>query len=165
MPGPFPLESPGFQWLIMCQLLPGLKHHNSRRSAQAKPTFCSVLPSMAPQWGLQGRQCQEKGTDTHSGPKVMAAGRFQGDSITRSSQTMIKSRQRWNFYFFLVLKWLSFNKDTRNKHISISPLKVVSFSSSFLPKASSRQLASQEQHKIILLERATPKHSFKSLPR
>lgn len=103
-----------------------------------------------------------------TGPKVMAAGTFQGASITSDLSDNDKIQIKMNYvfgFFLLVLKWLSSNKDMRNKYISISPLKVVSFSSSFLPKASSRQLASQEQHKIILLEKATPKHSFKSLTR
>lgn len=106
VPGPFPLESPGFQWLIMCQLLPGQKHY---KEINTKPAFCSVLPSMAPQWGLQGRQCQEKGTDTHLGTSVYG-NRPQSDGCRHISGGFynLRSLRQWQnpdkdelcFWFF-----------------------------------------------------------------
>lgn len=64
----------------------------------------------------------------------------------------------------LALKCLSSNKNMRNKHIKISPLKVVSCSSFSLPEASPRKLASQDQQKTILLKRATPEHFSNVFP-
>lgn len=133
VPGPLPLESPGSQWLIMpgaarpkaaqCKeisadnaniLLSDAIHGTSVRIAgKAMPGKGHWLPlrhecvlKQAPQWWLQAY--------------------FRGLLLAQSSQRMTKSRQRWKI-FFCVLKWLSSNKNIRNKYISITPFKVVSW--------------------------------------
>lgn len=66
----------------------------------------------------------------------MAEGTIQGASITPELSENDKTQTQVEKTFLLVLKLLSSNKDTRNKCFKISPLEIVSFSSSFLPKAS-----------------------------
>lgn len=81
----FSLEYIGSQWLLICQLLPGLKYHNARKPAQIKPTCCLVFPLMALQQGLQGKAMQENRAlipaktqaCIEPGPKVMAEADFR----------------------------------------------------------------------------------------
>lgn len=159
----FYLEYIGSQWLLICRLLPGLKYHIARKPAQIKPTCCLVFPLMALQQGLQGKAMQENRALIPAKTQACIRTRPQSDgwgqisgcfyNLTALIENDVKSP--WGEKkkkMLLALKCLSSNKNMRNKHIKISPLKVVSCSSFSLPEASPRKLASQDQHKTILLK-------------
>lgn len=138
----------GPSWLPMANNVPGLKHHSTRICKEYKEISTNKHSAQCCHAWHLSEDCREGNareralTPTQArvcietDPEVMAAGTFQGGFYNlralREWQNLDKRGKK--FFFLLVLKWLTSNKDTRNKYISINPLKVVSFSSSLLPK-------------------------------
>lgn len=125
---------------------------------------------MALQQGLQGKARQENRplaaakaqAVLKQAPKWWLRAYFRVFVYDRECQNPPEKNKNQNM--LLTLKCLSSSKDTRNKYIKISPLRVVSYSSSSLTKVSPRKSASWHQHKLTLLKRPMPVKAFGPRP-